>query len=1454
MSDNGGHPADATGPGSAAASPPQKRHGSHESGAETSQQSLLTQAPAPSTADAVDAVDAGQPDRGPDTGQQIQQDQNKVWKARHALVCFVLAAMAFIQDPGRIAADTKLDLNINPAGFLERALHLWDPLGFAGQLQNQGYGYLWPMGPFFWLGHAIGMPAWVVQRLWWALLLCVAYIGIVKLAGALGIGSPFTRMLGGLAYVFAPRIVSTMGIISIESWPTALAPWVLIPLVLATKSGAQRKRLLALSALAFACIGGVNAVATSVVAIIGLWWLLTRRPVAAMMRTTAWWLLFLLLASMWWLIPLVLLGKYSPPFLDWIESAEVTTSVTSPINAWRGVVAWVPFLGSESAPASAAGWQLVSNQIMIAATSLVAVVGAIGLGLKRTPHRIFLVPLALLGFLLMCAGFATTAAGGPFAEQVQMLLDGALAPLRNVHKFDVLLRLPLILGFVIAMEAIRKYQPLKMERRKRQQVFAGASLALIAVISAPVWTGTLTQGRSFTEIPEYWQEANDYLASEQASRVLVVPGASFGQYLWGRTNDEPLQAFGEIPWNVRDAVPLGSAGNTRLLDSINRQLESGTGNDGLAEVLSRAGISHIVVRNDIDREATTSPGKSVIHAALNSSPGISLATFFGPLLNTPVSEALIVDSGIDGAYPAVEIYKVDAAPAVSPVYVRNADTWVRLVGGAESLLSLLDLLPTQAPIVTASSPGVAALTAAGNSDASAPSAAPITIATDSMRARELAFGSMRNNFSQTKMPGEENRQNRPVVDYLPDPEPDLSTVLFSDGIRITASSSASDATATIDRSLARQPYAAVDGNPLTDWRPGRWRATDETWWRIDFGNPVTMPESVDIRLANLGIGVARPTALRVTTDRGEAVTTIDDASQTVDLKVPSGPTSFMQIDLEATGPGQQRGFGIAELSLPEGTVERAIKLPEIPADGWMFTAAGTLREQCVRNGEKLTCSPALAIAGEEESDMLRWIRVGESGRYEMLGTASVRQTDASARFLSVPGGVSITASSQQSTLATRGPAAMDGTDETAWIASPNDENPSLEIVLPEPRNISGLRLQNRIDLNASAALEVEVALPGQFPVSYFPDANGVISFPEVTTQELKLTFKSVTPKTEARTGARLPVGVSSLTLLGAEDLQSQLNPALSMQIPCGFSAPLSSNGELKASTQAAGPIEDALTGRPITVTECDELGFDLTAGDNFVDFGATAELNPRSLLMLQAADGERLAAAPTAAALAVETPSPTLLTATVPPAAQVRLVELTQNFNAGWQAELTDPVTGEVLTLSSIEVDGWRQAFVLPANAAGDLKIHFAPDVSYRLGLMIGLFSLVTLLLVGVRSRKLSSIELHPWRNGHWFLVVLGALTAVVVGGLAGVIGLCLGAYCRYRRLSAALVISVAGLIGFGISVGYPWPASSTQPELVSQLQTLTVAVVMGVWVWVGIDALRRWLVVQSQPNSPTPE
>src|SRR6266568_1093907 len=159
-----------------------------------------------------------------------------------------------LQDPGRIAPDTKLDLAVHPLRFLGRALHMWEPSAAFGHVQNQSAGYLFPMGPFFALGHAIALPMWIVQRLWIALALIMALWGALKMAEALDVGSPTTRLIGALAYALSPAMTSLLGYETGGQLPVALLPWIVVPLIGGAVAGSTRLAA-ARSGIAVAAMG-----------------------------------------------------------------------------------------------------------------------------------------------------------------------------------------------------------------------------------------------------------------------------------------------------------------------------------------------------------------------------------------------------------------------------------------------------------------------------------------------------------------------------------------------------------------------------------------------------------------------------------------------------------------------------------------------------------------------------------------------------------------------------------------------------------------------------------------------------------------------------------------------------------------------------------------------------------------------------------------------------------------------------------------------------------------------------------------------------------------------------------------------------------------------------------------------------------------------------------------------
>ena len=215
----------------------------------------------------------------------------------HVVGWLLLACTALFQPPGEVAADTTLNLFVDPARFLARATHAYTDEFPLGQVQNQAYGYLFPQGPFFLLADTLGVPEWLAQRAWWTLLLCLAYSGALILARRTGVRGTLPQVSAAMLYALSPRILTTLTAISSEAWPVALVPWTLIPLTRA------RPRISG-AVLAVAAMGAVNATATIAACLPALIFLLYRRAFAQ----AAQFALGAAAVSAWWIGPLFVLG------------------------------------------------------------------------------------------------------------------------------------------------------------------------------------------------------------------------------------------------------------------------------------------------------------------------------------------------------------------------------------------------------------------------------------------------------------------------------------------------------------------------------------------------------------------------------------------------------------------------------------------------------------------------------------------------------------------------------------------------------------------------------------------------------------------------------------------------------------------------------------------------------------------------------------------------------------------------------------------------------------------------------------------------------------------------------------------------------------------------------------------------------------------------------------------
>ena len=1330
-----------------------------------------------------------------------------IHRLRLVAISVVLAALAFIQDPGRIAADTKVDLAVDPAGFLARALSLWEPLGFFGQLQNQAYGYFFPVGPAFVLGDLAGLPAWVVQRLWWSALLIAAFLGVVRLARLLGVQRESARILAGLTYALAPRMVTEIGVLSVEVLPFAVAPWVLIPLVYVASGRVTARRGAALSGVAILVAGGVNAVATAAILPLGALWILTRFRGRARLALLGWWALAVVLATLWWAVPLLLLGSFSPPFLDWIESSSVTTLITTPDTVLRGASQWVAYVVEPGGPTWPGGWALVTTPVLILAAGVTAAIGLAGLAARSTPHRAFLLGGILLGVVLVSLGH-TGAVQGIAAPALQEALDGVLAPLRNTHKFDLVIRLPLALGVGFAVDALCRRAARRSPAGPR--VIAAGMAMLIAIGAWPMATGTLVRDRSFAAIPDYWPQTAEWLAAESPEgRALLVPGASFGIYSWGRTQDEPLQPLGQSPWAVRDAVPLSSAGNIRWLDAIQERIDSGRGSPRLADALARAGVEYVVVRNDVDRRRSATPRSVLVRQALLRSGGFTPVAGFGPALPPFRTATTVVDDGLQDTVAAVEVWRVDSptAPDDPRVVLRDASHVTVLSGSAESVVDLADadvLGPEPVVVLGDEQPLLGA-----------PDVSLRYAVSDGFRRSELSVGSTRDNRSQTLSATDPFLQDRRVHDYFPvDPEGRQAVAIF-DGAVASASSSGSEVTALRARSGAAQPWAALDGDPVTSWVSGDLQRGVGQWWEVTAEEPFT-PPWVTVRFVVGEVAGIEPASVTVTTDAGSLTVSVAATDQPQRLPVPQGPTWSLRLTLASVvDGGEGEAFGLREVDVPGLETTRRVATAGV-ADGGpiVFTARKGEQAACAAVAGQLVCTPQLGRVGEERTGIQRIVEVASAGDYRLRMWVRPRSGAALDRLLvpALPVSPRAEASSVfTSDAANRPQAAVDGVASTSWLASPLDDRPELTVSWGEPRRVRGVRLVIAPDLVASRPLRVTVTVNGR-ETTDIVSARGTITVPAQEATSLTMRFdnadvvRSLDPETGALTA--LPIGINEVRILGAEDIVKGPRLIDDVSVPCGFGPELVVDGEVRADTAISGSVSQTLTDALLPASPCGGRIISLAAGAHVIEAMSTAQYAVEAIALEPVTS---IAVTPDQAPVVLQWDS-TRREVDITAADVPRILETTENSNAGWRATLGGR------DLQELRVDGWRQGWIVPAGLAGTAVLEFAPQAPYLGGLAVGLLAVIALLALALTGRGRNGRE-EPdgpqepqGPQGRGFVLALAGLaTGLLVGGIPGVAVALIGMLAGWALPRSSVAAGLAILAAAGAALA-PWPGRLEAP------------------------------------------
>ncbi len=928
-------------------------------------------------------------------------------------------------------------------------------------------------------------------------------------------------------------------------------------------------------------------------------------------------------------------------------------------------------------------------------------------------------------------------------------------------------------------------------RRNGWRMLIGLLAVVVVFLAAmPFWQLDLYPSGGFAAIPHYWNQAGDWIEAHQGNQTtLLVPGAGFGDYTWGKPQDEPLSVLTSKSVTSRAVVPPGSNGNTVMLSAVEDAISTGTAQPGFAEYLSRSGIDYVVERNDLDLALTGAPPPASVHQVLAETPGLTEVASFGPYL--PLSQVTrgalpVYDSPSYTHLRPVEIYRVD--PSVNEVQTFSASKPLVVSGSSGSLLSLAG----------AGALNGRAVVLAKDPDASGSASSPgaTWAVTDGNQRRAISFGQVQNAYSYLLGPGQRPGGSVPGVplNYQVVAGGDTQTV--SSPIGAASVSATTVGSSPLYNEPTEGPDAAFDGDPFTAWVA---TATDDSRGQalsITFHRPISLSS---ISIAPLDNSRIRPKITRVTlaTDAGAVQRNLPVQNAPVKVSVAHGETRHLTITIDAVRPPSTPSFigplgaGIIDVTIPGISFHPAMQLPSDD----LATFRGGANRPVMVNIDAPVINPNLGFIDPTGlvAPIPRKVDLPRATTMVVTGTAVpvpglpldnvVSLFDASSDEA-----MEITASSSLGDLPRFRPENLLHRSSPPWIAGTGDSVPSLTLHWNGVRSVGSIVL----GLSSAASRPTEIVVAGASGSRRLavPRHGGVITFAPLVTDTLTVQFVGATRKvtTVPLSGIplQLPVGLSSI---GVPALATTVPPGMALTTPvkfsCGEGPELTVDGAV-LQTSVSGTFGNLINLQPMEIHACTGAGVHLAAGQHLIAFPSSGMFVTTGLLAQSpGATSTTVTAGKRTARVLTWTPGRRTLAVSAGPATYLQIA---QNYNPGWVASLD----GHPLT--PIRLDGWQQGWIVPAGTAGTMAMTFAPDHTYRDALLLGsilLLALLALALLPGRGSRLGASGPRPKLPG-WVLAVGATLVGICVGGwlALSLVPLCLVA----RRWGSTAVAVIAGL------------------------------------------------------------
>ncbi|MCC6226273.1 MAG: DUF3367 domain-containing protein [Microthrixaceae bacterium] len=1234
---------------------------------------------------------------------------------------------------GKLGADTKTYLYIDPGRLLSRSPYLWDPAVGLGTVTHQNIGYLLPMGPYYWVMEVLGVPDWVAQRLWMGSIIFLAGLGVRYLLNTLRWSGPGITV-AAFGYALSPYLLHYIYKHSVILLPFTALPWLLAFSIRSIRQGGWRHpSLFALVALA---AGGINATSLLLVMIGPLLWVLHsvvverettwRKTLPALGRIG----LLTLVTSLWWMAGLLLQGSYGIDILRYTETYRTVAAASTGPEVFRGLGYWF-FYGTDAlGPWFKAAVTMTQSLPAIALSFAVPGMAVLAALLTRFRYRFFFVGMAFCG-LIVSVGSNPSDSPTLYGRFFAAFTDSSAGlAMRSAPRAEPLWVLAAAVFLGAGTAALTQWRP------NRRLLFAGTALGLIAANLSPLWMGRMLDPylERDADATSYWRAVGRYLdGGDQDTRALEIPGIDFANYRWGASVDTILPGLTDRDTAGRELVPWGSVASADMTNAMDAGFQDASFDPaGYAALLANLSVGDLVVRNDLEYERYRTPRPKKITSwiadAVRATAGrdvrLRKGRGFGPgLPNQASSESPMLDDtelALDPGSPTpreVVVHPIDGArPEVALV---PADRPTILAGSAAGIVALAnsglldDGLLQYAGSVTDDGDALATLLDEGAR----------LVVTDTNRRAGHRWGALRDQLGYTEMADETPFRVDPSDSRLDlfgrvDDARTQTVVIQQGGLKVRASGYGNQLTYTASDRAAN----AFDLDERTGWKVGAFSDVRGEWIEATSTDGAITADHIVVlqaqRATNRWI-----TKVRLTFDGADPLDIALDASSRSgggqSLPFPKRTFQTLRIEILETDLGVRAaythlsGVGFTRIDIDGRSVTEVVRPPTDLLDA---VGKASADHELIYLFTRQRTDPADQNLQSAEMRLVRQIDPPTRRAFGVTGKVRLdtsRPDEAIDAQLGVTGSWGATFRSSgrlDGDVGSRASSAFDGDTATAWQSGVSSTVGSwLGWTLPASADVTVSKIRVIDDENHSVPTVVHFEVDGvagekiRLPI---PEGDGTelghqstLRLPTPRTLRgttVRLVVDEVRERTAlgwyTRRTEALPVAISELTISDPSGTAiTASGPSLDLAAQCRDD--LVSIGDTKVPLRISASIDDALAGRLLPLVPCED--------------GRQIEVAPEPL-GVSATDGresgwsvDQLALrSPSPAVDPLEpTPFDTTLRATrtsrgsydlrIRKATEPFWLVLGQSHNKGWKLTVAGHDLGEAQLVSGY-ANGWR--------------------------------------------------------------------------------------------------------------------------------------------------------------------